>query len=72
MSEPERLKRSVPVLRDCPNRADRLLAARTYARGSAPRFAILMGHWDRGVLIAARAATYRAERTKERTDGHEA
>ena len=72
--ERERLKRHVPALRGCAQRRERLLAARTYAVGSAPRFGILLGHWDSGTAIHVRAAMYETEsiKRKERPDGHEA
>jgi len=52
----------VPCLRglDWELRAKRCRAARKYAVGALPRYAILMGHWDHGSIV------------KGATDGNEA
>lgn len=44
---------AIPCTRDLPSslRRARLQAARCYARGSIPRFAILLGHWDGGRVV---------------------
>lgn len=51
MSEIKR--RLVPCLRglDPGLRRRRLIAARSYAAHSAPRIAILFGHWDAGFVV---------------------
>lgn len=47
--------RANPCTRDEPPRVRRarLLAARSYARGTVPRIAILLGHWDGGAVVGA-------------------
>ena len=44
-------------------RRKRLLAARSFAAHSIPRFAILTGQWDAGSIVGAVA--------RERSDGNE-
>lgn len=55
--------RAIPLTRelDPQVRRGRLLAAKARAPHSAPRFAILLGHWDGGDIVGGAAA-----RTKER------
>lgn len=38
-------------------RRNRLLAARTYAAGSVPRLAIMLGHWDAGEVVLSAGAS---------------
>lgn len=51
-------ERAVPCTRgvEPPLRQGRLLAARAYPPGSAPRVAILLGHWDGGAVVSALCA----------------
>lgn len=64
-------------------RRKRLLAARHYPPGAIPRFAILMGHWDGGLIVAsagqflegkkdARAPKRRSRRNRRKDHGQAA